>query len=198
MIPVRNSPRAFTLLEMLVVLIIVGMLSLVLMQVFSQGLMIRARMSERIQGMHTLQVREQWFRRLVFGLYRFQAEDPRILKGDSNGFSGVSLMGIDSVPGAMVPIKLKVESSGNEGSVLYQAREQPFWPLLSWRNGEAKFSYLDKEGLWHDRWPHTVRDMTEQLPQGIMLQGVRDGVQFVWFATIPTQKEAYVPPAEGE
>ncbi len=183
----RHQDGAFTLIEMIVVLILVSLISLLVVDGFSQVLLIKTRYLGAMERYHTEALGQFWFRGLVTGLTPDVANGDYVFKGDANGFSGISLCSLHMSAGVPGAFALTITTEQNGIALRYHnAKARLDWAMGFWRSSDAHFSYLDADMIWRKDWPPVIGE-EQQLPEAIMLE-IDDPVSpLAWVVSIPGQ-----------
>lgn len=160
--------RGFTLLEMLVTLVLVGLVAGIL----SQALFQLSRVERLLAGgqMRSMgeTVRLEWLRLALASMQAGEQGSPERFAGDARMLSGLS----SAVPGypspglATMQLKLRIEpnlgvtelvlirhSSRDSGVLDSGGSSGDETILLSWAGQKGGFQYQDAAGLWVDSWP---------------------------------------------
>lgn len=180
----------FTLLEMLVVLLLVGMLSAVLMQGFIYMAGIYSAVERRQQVLSQQQLLDGWFRDSVAGLvsgitrHSTLAESAEF-NGKLDTWSGLSLSPlISKTAGVPHVIAWKIVVENGEASLSYaEAQSQTdlqWFELDRWQTESIYFSYLDHQGDWQAEFPKWKSGFSDDqqaiLPAAIALSV--DGIRY--------------------
>lgn len=191
-----RKPQGFTLLEMLVVLMIISLLSLLLMQGFSYLLQLRVRFLDRLDDMQQFTLQRHWFESSSSALIPEYTDLPEgyPFKGEERGFSGLTTMSLDDIPGVPLPCAWYLNYDGGETHLLYRRANQQTWEVMSWPGREGGFRYQDEKGEWHAKWPPSstaaasfMQEAGPQLPKIIALSGIRRGEIFLWLAEVKSR-----------
>jgi len=185
--------KAFTLLEVLVVLVIVSLISTLLLQGFGYTVNLRSKVLRQLGRVQNEELTEYWFRQTTssFSLREKQPEEALSFQGSAHSIKGESLVSLDQPIGVISPIEWHIESTDDGYLHLYYRKSQnqkKGWLIATWLGKEANFSYLDPIGNWHSYWP--VEQYPEQLPTGIMLNVAQDRNSFFWYSRIIGEKKA--------
>jgi general secretion pathway protein J len=169
----HRTTRGFTLIEVLVVLVIVGMVSTLLMEAIFYTGNLRNRLGQRIDEVRRLELAHQWFGDSVQGLTAFPPEVVPPFQGTATRFSGLTRMGITATPGRLVRIRWEIKANQGDAVLGYQEGEKEsgrFLPVLRFDLQEQDvqgFSYLGPEGRFHPRWPPSGEPGVQQLPVAV-------------------------------
>lgn len=179
----RPGLGGFTLVEVLVVLIMVGLISGVLFQALERAYRLQSRFGAELFKVQHGQMAADWYRQTVQGLYPDQPDGKNLFRGDAGGFSGLSNNPLDEDYGAPTPIAWKIKSNQQDGGTeLTYIDGQRETPVLLWRGRQAHFIYLDELQVRHDSWPPPL-GLFPQLPKQIQLEASDAGEPLVIVAS---------------
>ncbi|KXC72594.1 type II secretion system protein J [Pseudomonas aeruginosa] len=192
MIRSRRKQGAFTLLEMIVVLLVVSFIGTLLMQ----GLSYASKANQSLhQSLGRGQVRAltfDWFRDAVENLVAPEAGEVRWrLRGDELSFEAMSAATLDRRAGIPTPLAFRLERRAGEDrtELIYVRRlEDSRWPLLHLR-GEARFRYLDGHGQWHRDWPPSAQ-LADTLPEAMALAAPEERLFVLVAVALPRARPA--------
>lgn len=171
--------RGFTLLEMLITLVVVGMVAGVL----GQALFQLSRIERLLEGGQSSSladaVRANWVRSAIESLLPGEVGSSERLVGSERELEGLSAdVPMLPAPG-LAKLHLRLEFNAAAGATQLQLLEtfatqgrdasEPV-VLLSWPGREGRFRYLDDAGLWHENWPLPSRSSASGLPRAIVLE----------------------------
>lgn len=169
-LPINETNQAgFTLIEMLVVLIIVGMVSGVLFQALERAYRLQDRFGTELFNAQQGQMAADWYRQTVQGLHPDYSDGRNIFHGEGREYSGLSSNPLSGEYGAPTPITWKIRNNQQNGTielVYFEGKQEA--PILSWRGNQARFIYLDEQQTPHDSWPPPL-GLSAQLPKQIQL-----------------------------
>jgi len=165
----------FTLIEVLVVLILVGMISGVLFQALERAYQLQNRFGLELFKVQHGQMTQQWYRQTVQGLYPDQPDGENLFRGDEREFSGLSLNPLDDNYGTPTPILWRLASNlENDTTQLIYVSAAGSTPLISWHSSQASFVYFDDQQTAHTHWPPPLGQF-KPLPSQIQLQTQDNG-----------------------
>jgi len=195
--------RAFTLLEMLVVLVIVSLISLLLFDMLDYVLQLRVRFSAYTMQMQQGAMKAHWFRSSTQALIpAYPDQKAALFSGNAKKFSGLTILSLEAEAG--VPMRFAWELREQNGWTVLayrpqqeSAQDEKIWPIMQWVGGEGRFQYLDEAQQWHEQWPPVIEDVTQfakmvqfsQLPQAIVLYGLNGQRPLTWLVAIDGQKK---------
>lgn len=172
--PTRS--RGFSILEMLVVLMIVGMISSILFQALDQIYKLQGRFGLQLAQSQQGAMYTDWFRQVVQGMQPDFPDGAEKFQGRETEFTGVTTSALSARYGAPVAVNLSLQydRSENVTMLLYSTGENKM-KLFSWTGKKVgHFSYVDSKGEAHDTWPPPF-GIWPQLPNTILLQLQKDG-----------------------
>lgn len=179
-----RKQAAFTLIEVLVVLIIVGMLSGVLFQALERAYRLQERFGTELFKVQQGQMATDWYRQSIQGLYPDYPDGNHLFRGNEKEFSGLSSNPLSDDYGAPTAIQWKIKHNQPNGSnELVYIDHQRETTLLSWRGNSARFIYLDEQQAPHESWPPPLGKYP-QLPQQIQLEANSTGDLITIVATV--------------
>jgi len=163
------NQTGFTLIEILVVLIIVGMTSGILFQALGQAYRLQDRFGRELFKGQQGQMAAGWYRQSVQGLQPDYLDGQHIFHGEDQEFSGLTSNPLSDEYGAPTPITWKIRINRQNGTTeLIYIEEKRETLVLTWHGNEARFIYLDEQQASHDRWPPPL-GLWPQLPKQIQL-----------------------------
>ena len=166
----RNAARGFTLIEVLVVLILVGMTSGILFQAMQRAFGLQARFGSELFKAQQGQMATDWYRQTAQGLLPDYPGGNSFFHGDATGLAGLSSNPLDEDYGAPTRIAWKLQPNADTDTTdLVYSDAQHTTTVLSWRRSKARFVYLDNQLTPHEQWPPPL-GLFVQLPAQIELQ----------------------------
>ena len=173
----------FTLLEMLVVLIIVGMTTTLLFQMLSQTFRLQRVAGFQIASAQQGAMQADWLRQVVGGLQPDYQDGKDLFKGTRRKITALSNNPLTVDYGAPVPVVLELAyDADSDITRLTYGSAAEGTPLMSWTRDVGRFLYVDAKGDTHDTWPPPL-GIWPQLPQAIRLEYEQDREPRVIFAT---------------
>jgi len=164
-----TKQHGFTLIEMLVVLLIVGMVSGILFQALDRAYRIQERFGMELFSAQQGQMAGDWYRQTVQGLHPDYPDGQHIFRGKEREFSGLSSNPLSNEYGASTPITWQIRNNRQSGTTeLVYLGEKQETVILAWHGNEARFIYLDEQQTPHDIWPPPL-GLWPQLPKQIHL-----------------------------
>lgn len=161
----------FTLIEVLVVLIIVGMTSGILFEALERAYRLQDRFGTELFKVQQGQMAADWYRQSVQGLRPDRSDGHNVFQGGEKEFSGLSSNPLSDDYGAPTPVTWKIRNNPQNGaSELVYIEDKRETVILAWGGSAARFIYLDEKLEPHDVWPPPLGLWT-QLPKQIQLLG---------------------------
>ncbi|MDT9001249.1 prepilin-type N-terminal cleavage/methylation domain-containing protein [Paucibacter sp. APW11] len=169
--------HGFSLMELLVVMVIVGLLSSILLQALSQVYRLEERFTTQLQGGQRGVMQEDWLRQVLQSLVPASATSSERLQGSDSRLQAVTLAPLTRAPGAATAVTLELASSGRGGNLVLGYKDDAGTFALMDAGREASFVYVDEAGMEHGQWP-PLSGAHPPLPSAVMLRSVRpEGVQ---------------------
>lgn len=167
--PGWKTKAGFTLIEVLVVLIIVGLVSGILFQALERAYRLQERFGTELFGVQQAQMSADWYRQTIQGLQPDYQDGPNIFQGNDREFSGLTSNPLSAEYGAPTPITWKITNNRRAGiTELVYLEGKRETAILVWRSDEARFIYVDEQQTRHDSWPPPL-GLHNQLPKQIQL-----------------------------
>jgi len=191
----RIHPAGFTLIEILVVLVIVGLISSILLQALEQVYKLQSRFGLQLAQGQQGAMYNDWFRQTVQGFQTDYPDGKNIFKADEKKIEGLTTNPLSADYGAPTAITLALEYEAATGktTLKYVARDRKM-DLFSWNGKDnGRFVFVDQAGEPHDSWP-PVFGQWPQLPSVILLQMRQDSVPYVIAASPRGSHEAKYHP----
>ncbi len=183
----------FTAIEMLVVLILVALVTVLLMQGFSETMTLRFRFIAFLERQRLEQLHEFWFREVVSYLTPDFESGGGTFAGNERMLTGLTLSALGGPIGAPKGVSLTLVPRDARVYMQYAEQSGVSWELGSWPAIAGRFSYLAPDGEWYPQWPPETlqREQFMQLPVGILLEidDVRRPV--AWFVSIEGRREPW-------
>jgi general secretion pathway protein J len=196
-VQIKKTCKAFTLLEMLVVLMIISLISIVLLQGFTFILHLRDKFLTQLDILQKGALQEYWFRSTTTSLIADYKNGLHLFKGDKTKFEGLTTASLTNDAGVPVPFSWQLVEKAQTISLQYHYypdypkadTEMAYWDIMQWQGDMGTFQYMDKTGDWHSVWPPDFLDLDPfelkpQLPNAIMFIGQRHGQTISWIVKI--------------
>ncbi len=188
-----HQQRAFTLIEMLVVMIIMAMVVTLVVQGFGYSLGLYQRVVNTQNASYKQVFTYQWFRTSL-GAQVAMRPDDRGLEGDARQLSTYSYQPLLARQGLKSLIHWELTQAPGELQLAYYEGED-YITVYSWPEASGYFEYLDEQGQWFDQWPVRVEDVTP-LPQAVRLVVNSDRESLNYVAVTRTRLRANINPDE--
>ena len=167
--PARSGQAGFTLIEVLVVLIIVGMTSGVLFEALERAYRLQERFGIALFKAQQGQMAADWYRQTIEGLQPDDLDGAHVFKGKDNEFSGLTSNPLSGEYGAPTPVTWEVRNNRKDGRTeLVYIEGKHETSVLSWGSKQARFIYLDEKLMPYSSWPPPL-GLSTQIPKQIQL-----------------------------
>ncbi len=182
----KSAQSGFTLVEMLVVFVMVGLISVLLLEGYVYVLSLRGRFVAQTEFLQQGILKRQWFVQSVQGLI---ADIPSLKRHDFQGqpteFSGLSTAALTQLPGVPAVVSWRLISRGDSSFLQYRSRVHGWWTVLQWPGSiNSGFRYWSSSNdQWYSRWPPRVGKLDEPLPAAIAVSVEQDNYRQVWVAS---------------
>lgn len=161
-----RSQKAFTLVEMLVVMVIVGLLITVIMQGFGYSMGMYQRVVRTQKSAYNEVLVYDWLRSTLGAQVAARPKD-RGLDGTVNTLATYTFSPL--VEQAGLKSRIAWQLVQNENAVTLEYREgNTIFTVYRWPESTGQFEYLDEKGQWHNRWPAEKSDLPP-LPESVRL-----------------------------
>ncbi len=178
----RRRQKAFTLIEVLVVLIIVGLASGIMMQGLAHVFMLQTRFGVQLNRIQQGAMAIAWFRESINGLLPDYDDGKNKFSGAARKMSGLSTNPLAPEYGAPGVFNWEIKFNADSGETELRYGSEKFKePILSWKGNQGKFLYLDAKGESHDAWPPAL-GLWPQLPAAVRLDAMQDGNLYAIYA----------------
>lgn len=181
--------RAFTLIEMLVVMIIVAMVVTLVVQGFGYTLGVYQRVVKNQNNAYQQVFAYRWFTASLQSQVAMRPKD-RALEGDARQLTTNTYQPLLASRGLKTLIAWEIVDDGNEILLNYREANQQF-TVQRWQDASGHFEYLDEKGQWVQRWPLEKID-TQPLPKAIRLVVSSGRETFNYVAVTTTRQRAEV------
>jgi general secretion pathway protein J len=162
---VRNQ-KAFTLVEMLVVMVIVGLLITVIMQGFGFSMGMYQRVVRVQKNAYSEVLAYNWLRSTLGSQVAMRPKD-RGLEGGINSLSTFTYEPLVEQGGLKTRIEWQLLQSGDALALQYLEGTKLF-TVYRWPESTGQFEYQDEKGQWINRWPPEKSDLPP-LPQAVRI-----------------------------
>jgi general secretion pathway protein J len=168
-VPVRHHHAGFTLIEVLVVLIIVGMVSGILFQALERAYRLQERFGIELFDVQQRQMAADWYRQTVQGLQPDYPDGRNKFQGGAHEFSGLTSNPLRFDQGGATAITWEIRTNPNGTTALIYRENNRESTIMNWQGAEAHFVYLDEVQVKHTSWPPPL-GKSRQLPRMIMVE----------------------------
>ena len=172
----RSACQGFTLLEVVVVLMISGLISVILMQGLSLVLESRLRVAGAIDNLGRTGVQASIMTSPLKGLLPDYADGPDVFFGDKKRIRGLTLTPLQGTSGAPTGFGMILDYDVVDNNTVLTYYERGYDPLViaRWDGNQGEFSYRGRSGDWAEAWPPDRTDV-KQTPRSVMVQtGIKD------------------------
>jgi general secretion pathway protein J len=176
--------RGFTLLEMLVVLVLVGLISTLLLQGFSSVLQLRSGFIAQLEATQRGALQEYWFRSTITAIMTDYRDGEHIFKGEERQLSGLTIAALDQMTGMPSAFAWQLKYADGTTTLLYQNNKGEYWEIARWLGEQGRFRYMAVDGQWHTQWPPRLGLEPAQIPRAILLEGQRRQTPFTWIVKL--------------
>lgn len=177
--------RGFTLLEMLVVLVLLGLISTLLLQGFVYIINLRLRVLTHLDDLQRGTLQEYWFRSTTAAILADYQEGKYIFKGNQREFSGLTAAPLDASVGSLSPFAWQLQYKNSITTLSYRKNDDEYWEIAHWAGDKGAFSYMDTKGKWYNQWPpQFFSQFPPQLPSVILFVGQRRQTPISWMVSL--------------
>lgn len=184
--------RAFTLIEMLVVMIIVAMVVTLVVQGFGYSLGLYQRVIKTQSNAYQQAFAYRWFTTTIQSQVAMRPKD-RGLEGNQFQFSTYTYVPLVGNAGLKTRIAWELETKGEQLVLVYREGGRQF-VVNTWRSAKGQFQYMDVEKNWRDLWAPQKEEPTA-LPNAIRLQ-VYQGDELLNYVVITETRTRAIITAE--
>lgn len=180
---INSKTRGFTLLEVLVVLVLVGLISTVTMQGFSFVLNLQERLKRQLVDTQYRNLQESWFRDVVrsFREKKVKAGEA-VFTGSPHKLEGFSLLSLKGRVGVPIQTQWLLEEYDGGQYLKYSIEGGEPVIVADWLGADVIFQYLDRKGQLHNEWPPS--ELVSYLPKGILLSSPSVVKPLFWYVSV--------------
>lgn len=166
-----SKNNAFTLFEVLVVLILLSMITGIIFEGLSYTLRVRRGLLVQIHRQRIGMLQSFWLRSVLSGTMPVDLPRKGKFSGRQNKISGVSAGTLGGIPGSPGTYTLTLLHKEQDTLVLmYSDQYGSRFPLGTWQNAEGVFMFIDDFKKFKQWPPKSVIRQFAQLPEAITLQ----------------------------
>jgi general secretion pathway protein J len=146
----------FTLLEVLVVLVITGLISVVLIQGLGLVLGVRSSVAGKILDIDRVVLHRNLVLEPLRGIVPDYPDKSYIFSGNTRELHALTVRPLRERFGTPtgMDLTLKYEGDRNETLVMYREDgQEEAIELMSWPGNSGAFTFRDRSGNWLERWP---------------------------------------------
>jgi general secretion pathway protein J len=184
-----RQQRAFTLIEMLVVMIIVAMLVTLIVQGFGYSLGLYQRVVKTQANAYQQAFFYHWFTSSLQSQVAMRLKD-RGLEGNQYQLSTYTYSPLIGMQGMKTLVHWELETKNNNLTLVYREGAQHF-VVNSWMGATGQFQYMNVEKNWSNDWL-PKKDEIKSLPRTISLQVYQDGETFNYVVNTETRQRAII------
>ncbi len=177
--------RAFTLIEMLVVMVIVSLLITVIMQGFGYSLGLYQRVVTTQKNAYTEVLAYNWLRSTLGASVAARPKD-RGLEGNAVEVATYTYQPLAELAGLKTRVAWLLVQDSERLRLEYREGNTSF-TVYSWPTATGRWEYMDDKKEWHAQWPIAKLDFPP-LPNAIRLQVGRGKDIFNYVISIDTRK----------
>lgn len=178
-------------MEVLVVMVLITMITSLLIQGFSYMLQARQRLTVHLRSDQIHRLQSHWIHSLISGLAPAPDSDPPPFSGTATQMKGLSISTLTAPMGVPRHFSLSITEDETWQLLVYEqtpdSAQKTAWPLGRWKSDSSGFSYLDRTGIWHDKWP-LDNPTGYQLPTAIRIMVPRRSRDLQWIVSIPGRR----------
>jgi len=119
----------FTLLEMLVVLVLLGLISTLLLQGFVYIINLRFRVLTHLDDLQRGTLQEYWFRSTTAAIIADYQEGKYIFKGNQREFSGLTAAPLEASVGTLSPFTWQLQYKNGITTLSYRKNDDEYWEI---------------------------------------------------------------------
>jgi len=172
-----HGQTGFTLVEVLVTLVLLGMVGAIVFGSLGQVLDARARLRPYLDQANETALVAAWFRQTVQALLPDYDTGQNRFTATESRFAGLTASPLIGPPGTPTGFAwaLKYDASLDISVLEYTEMRSKAIPIARWPGRHGGFGYFDQDHEWRHQWPPAGLNEAStrpQLPQLVRLQGV--------------------------
>ncbi len=181
--------KAFTLVEMLVVMVIVGLLITVIMQGFGYSMGLYQRVVRVQKSAYEEVLVYGWLRSTLGSQVAVRPKD-RGLEGSLDALSTYTYEPLVESSGLKTRVSWRLLQASDAVTLEYREGDRLF-TAYRWPDSTGQFEYLDDKGQWINQWPAEKSDLPP-LPQSVRLLISTGKEVRNYVVTVSTRKRAEI------
>jgi general secretion pathway protein J len=181
--------RAFTLIEMLVVMVIVSLLVTVIVQGFGYSLGMYQRVVNKQKNAYTEVLAYNWLRSTLGASVAARPKDQG-LEGNTAEVATYTYQPLIEPMGLKTRVVWVLVQDAEKLSLEYREGNAQF-SVYSWPAATGQWEYMDDKNQWHTQWPLIKEDLPP-LPHAIRLQVLMQQDVFNYVVSINLRKTAKI------
>lgn len=186
--------RAFTLIEMLVVMVIIGLLVTVIMQGFGYSLGMYQRVVKLQHNAYTDVLVYSWLRSTLGASVAARPKN-KGLEGNTVEVVTETYQPLVAVQGLRTKVVWMLVQ-GSESLRLEYREGNTTFNVHSWPQATGRWEYMDDKKGWHNKWPLSANELPS-LPNAIRLQVFKQQEEFNYVVIVSGRKTAEVTAEEA-
>lgn len=167
LLKLAHFQRAFTLIEMLVVMVIVSLLITVIMQGFGYSLGLYQRVVTTQKNAYTEVLAYNWLRSTLGVSVAARPKDLG-LEGDASEVTTYTYQPLVERAGLKTRISWQLIQDSEKLRLEYREGNTNF-NVYSWPTATGRWEYMDEKQQWHSKWPPEKSTLTP-LPSAVKIQ----------------------------
>lgn len=165
-----KGSAGFTLLELLVVLVLVGLISALLLQALQHVFRLQRHFGAEYFRTSQAAMQISWIRGTLNGLVPDFPDGKNKFKGDARSLTGLTLAPLTTSGASFSSFTLQMRYDTEQDATILEYGEGRNAPALhSWLGNSGRFRYIDQKGEVHDQWPPFI-GLWPQLPTAIQIE----------------------------
>jgi prepilin-type N-terminal cleavage/methylation domain-containing protein len=170
----KREQSGFTLVEVLVTLVLLGMVAAILFGSLKQVIEARTRLRPYLDQSEQTTMVAGWFRQTVQGLMADYDTGPRRFAATPKDFSGLTVSPLVGPPGTPTEFHWSLHyDSANDLTILqYEEARVKTIRIVDWPGAEDSFSYYGQDQERHTRWAPPEKAESQTIPQLPRLGGL--------------------------
>lgn len=174
--------RGFTVLEMIVVLMITGLITVILFQGLGLALQSRLRVSDQLTDLDQRALQVSILSTPLKALIPDYPDGSDVFQGQAQRLRGLTMMPLQGTAGAPTGFGMAIDydPESDETILTYFERGYDAVAIARWPGDKGAFSYRGREGDWATSWPPRDDPQAVQAPRTVRLStGLYDDLELV-------------------